>query len=100
MDKVSIKLPSWVAVAIDPKASDWLTLEKEIGIGATANDLLTALATTNPGFREAVFNPDTGVIIEQINVILNDKLLTYQEITQLKLTDGDILMLLPIYFGG
>ena len=100
MSIVKIKLPSWVAVAIDPKAKDWLTVEKESGENTTALELLMNFAKTNSGFRQAVFNPDSSVIIDQINVILNDRLLTYQEISELKLKDNDTIMLLPIYLGG
>ncbi len=100
MGRVRLKLPSWIATMLDEKASDWLTLEKEIEEDATISDLLTSLVATYPGFRQAVFNPDTGHLNDQINVVLNDKLLTFQEVTQTKLRDGDTIVLVPIYYGG
>ncbi len=100
MGRVRLKLPSWVAAMLDAKAPGWLTLEKEIEEDATISDLLTSLVATCPGFRQAVFNPDTGHLNDQINVVLNDKLLTFQEMTQTKLRDGDTIVLVPIYYGG
>lgn len=100
MAKVRVRLPSWIARMLDAKASGWLTLEKETGEGATVNDLLMGLVSSYPGFREAVFNPDTGGLNDQISVILNNKLLNFTEVSQTKLADGDTIVLLPLYYGG
>jgi len=100
MGRVRLELPSWVAAMLDAKVPGWLTLGKEIGEDATIDDLLSSLVVTYPGFRQAVFNPDTGHLNDQINVVLNDRLLTFQEVTQTKLRDGDTIVLVPIYFGG
>ena len=99
MGKVQIKLPSW-CVSINAKASSWITLERKIGKDTKPIDLLTKISMTNSNFRQSVYNPNAGIISEQIMVFLNSNLLTFQEMSQIKLTDGDILMLLPIYFGG
>ena len=100
MGRIRLKLPSWVAVMLDAKASGWLTLEKEIEEDTTISDLLSDLVVTYPGFRQAVFNPDTGHLNDQINVVLNDKLLNFREVTEKKLIDDDTIVLLPIYYGG
>lgn len=100
MSKIRLKLPSWVATMIDAKSSGWLTLEKETGKDTTVSDLLADLAVTCTGFRQAVYDPDTGLVNEQINVILNDNLLTFREVSETKLTDGDTVILIPLYYGG
>ncbi len=100
MGKVRLKLPSWIAAMLGKKESDWLTLEKEIEEDATVSDLLKSLVSTYPGFRQVVFNPDAGHLNDQLTVVLNDRLLTFQEVMQTKLADGDTIVLLPIYFGG
>ncbi len=98
---MQLKLPPWIAAALDAGASDWLTLEFEIKKGGTTIDaLLKDLVANYPGFRETVFNPDTGHLNEQINVVLNDRLLSFQEVMQNRLTDGDNIVLIPIYTGG
>jgi molybdopterin converting factor small subunit len=98
--KVRIRLPSHIARMLEPGTSGWLELEKEVGAETTVSELLSGLVLTHPGFRQWVFNPDVGVVNEQVNVVLNDELLTFAEISQTRLADGDTLGLLPIYSGG
>jgi molybdopterin converting factor small subunit len=100
MYKVELKLPSWVATSLDPKADGWLTVDKEVAPGTTVGRLLEEIAASSKDFRETVYNPAVGLVSEQINVLLNNTLLSYQEITQTKLNNGDSLLLLPVYFGG
>ncbi|MFH0846670.1 MAG: MoaD/ThiS family protein [Chloroflexota bacterium] len=100
MAKVKLRLPSWIARMLDAKATGWLTLEKEMKDSATVDNLLMNLVATYPGFREAVFNPDTGGLNDQISVILNNKLLTFKEVSETRLKDGDTIVLLPLYYGG
>ena len=100
VSKVKIKLPSWVAVIIEPKSSGWLTIEKPIGEDTTINDILLDFIEAYSGFRQAVFNPDTGLPTEQLNFVLNNHLLTYQEVLHTKLRDNDTVMFVPLYVGG
>lgn len=100
MPMVTLKLPSWIASKLGAKSSGWLTLEKEVAEGTTVNDFLMGMVAAYPGFREAVYNPDTGLPTEQVNFVLNDRLLTFREMTQIKLTNGDTIMLIPLYTGG
>ena len=100
MAKVRIRLPSHIARMLDPEASGWRELEKEIGEDTTVSELLSGLVLTCPGFRQLVFNTDVGLVNEQIHVVLNDELLTFAEISQTRLADSDTLSFLPIYSGG
>ncbi len=100
MSKVTLKLPSWIAAKIEAKSSGWLNLEKEVAEGATIIDVLMGLVAVYPGFREAVYNPDTGLPTEQLNFVLNNRLLTFREVSQIRLNDGDIILLIPLYYGG
>jgi molybdopterin converting factor small subunit len=75
-------------------------LEREIGAETTVGELLSALVLSYPGFRESAFNPDVGLINEQVNVVLNDQLLTYAEISETRLANNDTVTLLPMYSGG
>ena len=100
MIKIKLRLPSWIAANLKAESSGWLTLEKEVGEGSTISDCLTDMVVTYTGFREAVYNPEAGLISEQVSVVLNDRLLNFQEILQNKLSDGDIIVFLPIYYGG
>lgn len=100
MIKVRLRLSSWVAAKLEEKHSGWLTLEKEVEEDSTINELLAGLAMTYPGLGEAVYSPDTGLVDERINVALNDRLLDSREISRVKLSDGDTIILFPLSWGG
>ena len=100
MGKVQLKIPPFFAYIMDPRASDWFILEKELGKETTLFDLLTDLARSNSEFREVVFNPDKRTVSDQINIILNKTLLNFPGEIDTKLNDGDVVTLLPVYSGG
>ena len=100
MAKVRVRLPPHIAQTLDSNSSGWLVLEREITEKATVSNLLASLVVNYPGFRETVFNPDVGLVNEQIGVVLNEKLLTLEEISQTGLGENDIILLLPLYYGG
>ena len=100
MGKVQLKIPPFFAYIMDPGASDWFVLEREIGKETTICDLLTDLALSNSEFRAAVFNPDEGTVSDQIAVVINQNLLDIPREMDIKLNDGDVVTLLPVYAGG
>jgi molybdopterin converting factor small subunit len=100
MPAVSLKLPSWIAAKLGENASGWFSLDREITESTTIEGLLKEMVAAYPGFREVVYNPDTGLPTEQVNFVLNDRLLTYREVSQIKLAEGDVIMLIPLYTGG
>jgi len=100
MIKIKLRLSSWVAAKLGDEHSGWLTLEKEVGEGSTISDLLVGIVMTYPGLREAVYSPDTGLLDERINVALNDHFLNSREISRVKLSDGDTIILFPSHWGG
>jgi molybdopterin converting factor small subunit len=85
---------------MDPDTSDWFIIEKEIGKETTIRDFLTDLAANNSGFRDVVFNPDEGTVGDQIAIVINQKLLDIPREMDIKLNDGDVITLLPVYAGG
>jgi molybdopterin converting factor small subunit len=100
MIKIKLRLTSWVAAKLGDEHSGWLTLEQEVREGATVSDLLAGIVMTYPGLHEAVYNPDTGLVNEQVNVALNDQFLNSRDISYVKLSDGDSVMLFPSHWGG
>ena len=100
MGKVQIKIPPFFAYIMDPGASDWFVLEREIGKETTICDLLTDIALSNSEFRAAVFNPAEGTVSDRINIVLNQKLLNFPSEMDTKLSDGDVVTLLPMYSGS
>ncbi len=100
MGKVQLKFPHSFVGILNTQDSDLLILEKEIGEGATMGDLLTDLAFSYADFRKVVFDPDTGKVGDQVHVILNNCILQIPEVTEARLNNGDIVIILPVYSGG
>ena len=100
MAKVQLRIPPSLVSMVSKQATDWVTFEPEIGEGATIGDLLAKLAAGNQEFRKAVFDPARRRVNEEILVVLNDSLLPSLEVIQAKLSDGDSIMLLPVFSGG
>ena len=100
MGKVQLKVLPWIANLMNTQGSNWLTLDREIGKETTIGDLLADLALSYTDFRKVVFNPDIGKVNDQVMVILNGSLLQISNVTEAKLSDGDTILLLPVYSGG
>jgi molybdopterin converting factor small subunit len=100
MAKVQVKLPPHVAQMLNAKSSGWLVLEEETKDQTTVSSLLSSLIANYSGFRETVYNPEAGSLNEQIGVVLNEKLLTLDEISQTTLVENDSILILPLYYGG
>ena len=100
MAKVTLKVPPFFARVLNPESSDWFVLDRQIGEKTTLCDLLAELAISNIEFRNAVFNPDEGIINDGINIILNQKLLNSPLEINKKLNDGDVIVILPSLAGG
>ena len=100
MGKVRLKITPSLASIVNVISSDWVIIEKEIGEGATIGDLLTGLALDYSDFREVVFNPDTRQVGEEVMIVLNDTLQQLSQVAEVKLNDGDTIILLPVYSGG
>jgi hypothetical protein len=78
----------------------WFTFEKELEIGDTIGNLLAAAVSDHAGFRRKIFDPATYQLNSEILVILNDNLLQLPDVTQVKLNEGDTIVLLAIDIGG
>lgn len=100
MAKVQVRLPPHIAQMLNPESSAWMVLEEEIQDRKTVSCLLASLVANYPGFRETVYNPDAGVINEQIGIVLNDRLLTFEEISDTILKENDSITIIPLYYGG
>ena len=100
MAKVQVRIPPHVAKMLDAGSSGWLLLEQELNKPLTVSDLLSSLVMTYPGFRESVYNPSAGVINDQIGLILNDRMLTFEELSKTTLKDEDSITIVPLYYGG
>ena len=78
MGKVRLEISPSLAGVLNAEGSDWVILEKETGEWATIGDLLADLAFGHTDFRKAVFDPDTGKVGDQVMVVLNGSLCSFQ----------------------
>ncbi|MFH1639702.1 MAG: MoaD/ThiS family protein [Chloroflexota bacterium] len=100
MSSVQLRIPPFFACMIHPGTADWLIFEKEIGDATTVGDILTDLASKNHSFCERIFNPVAGTVSDQVDIVLNQKLLHFPGETDTRLNDGDVVILIPVYTGG
>jgi molybdopterin converting factor small subunit len=100
MGKVILKVPPFFASALDPESSGWFIVETAVAEKITIRELLTVIAGNNPGFRQAIFDPDEGNVHDQINIVVNQNFLPFPHALETKLIDGDIIILLPVLSGG
>ncbi len=80
--------------------NDWLIVERQINDGMTLGKALATLAQEYDGFERMIFDPGTGKISDDINVVLNNTMLISPKAYDVHLNDGDNIVLVPIYSGG
>lgn len=98
---IQIKInPSLASMASARQFNSWLTLDYQIDGNGTIGELLTRLTREHPDFTRVIFDPETGKISDEINVVHNQNLLISSEAGSVKLQEGDSILLLPIYTGG
>jgi hypothetical protein len=100
MARVTVKITPSLAGALNASACEWLLFEKDIADAATIGDLFKDMASTDHDFGTVIFNPQSGKLNDLVVVVLNNQLLQPSDIMEAKLSDGDALILLPVYLGG
>ena len=84
-------------VRVEMLQPERLVLEKEIEAGETVKDLLNEVANKNRKFVEAGFDIEQQKLTGEMAIVLNGKLLNALET---KISDGDVVILIPILAGG
>ncbi|MFC1534025.1 MoaD/ThiS family protein [Thermodesulfobacteriota bacterium] len=100
MGKVRLEVSPELAGVLDAEGSDWVILEKEDSEWAAIGDLLTDLASGHSDFRKEVYDPFTGRVGDGVLIVLNGSLLQPADVAEVKLKEGDIVLLLPVFAGG
>ena len=100
MIKIRLKITPSLASYFDTASSDWILLEKEVREGGSVQELLGGLASEYKAFRESIFDPDLGQILQRVMIVFNDRLLQFPEMKETPLKEGDSVILLPVYTGG
>ena len=89
---VEVKLPT----VLRPHADGAASVEAE---GETLGDLLSDLVTRYPGLEGQLVGED-GSIPKFVNVYLHDEDIRYLEALDTKISDGDVVSILPAVAGG
>jgi len=84
-------------VRVEMLQPERLVLEKEIKEGETVKDLLNEVANTNRKFVEAGFDFEKQILTGEMSIVLNGKLINALET---KISNGDVVILIPILAGG
>ncbi len=100
MNTVKLEVLPWLTEALGARPSEHLLMEEEVADGATVGDLLTKLAQRYPRFQKVAFAPGSQMLRDEISVIVNDRILELLQGLETKLSNGDVIVLLPAFSGG
>ncbi len=98
--KVFIEVTASFAWIFNVRNSDRFEFQKEIKEGSTIGSLLSNIASDYADADKVIFDEGTGQISGELLIVLNNNLLQLPESINVKLSDGDRIMLLPIETGG
>ena len=84
-------------VRVEMLRPERLVLEMEMKGGLTVKDLLNNVAPKHRKFVEAAFDFEKQKLTGEMAIVLNGHLLNALET---KITDGDVVVLIPILAGG
>lgn len=80
---------------------DHRSLELPFRAGMTMRDLFTGLARFGrPGFRDAIYDPDTGRMNEYLAVFVNSREIRSLNGLDTALSEGDTITIMPPMAGG
>lgn len=89
---VEVRIPTVFRKFTDGRSTDQVE-------AATVGDVIDALGSRYPGFREQVLT-DSGDLHRYVNVYVNDEDARYLDKLETKIEDGDVVSLLPSVAGG
>ena len=97
---VHVEILPWLSDRISAQHAGRLTLTQEVTEGATARQVLEALAADNQRFREVVFSDRSGRLAGHIMLLRNGRLIELAGGMEAELGPGDTLRLIPGFSGG
>lgn len=101
MGSVQIKInPSIVSMATATWFSAYLTVPYLLDGAATVGELLSNFTREHQEYTGIFFDAETGKISDNINVTLNRNMLVSSQADKVRIKDGDIILIMPIYEGG
>ena len=100
MIKVRLKAIPSLSGLFNGSGSEWIVLEREMADGSSIADLLVDVGKSYSDFRKIAFDPETGRVNDQLEVVHNDEILLSPDVREIELKDADVIILVPTYDGG
>jgi sulfur carrier protein ThiS len=100
MYTIKLQLYSWISSSLGVEEHGGNILKKKVPEGTTLRDLLTELANSNPEFCKLVFDPGTGKMNDEVVIMLNSRLVQFNNTADTKISDKDTITLSPVLVGG
>jgi len=77
-----------------------IILQEPIEEGETLRSVLNRLAERVPQFKETIFDPMTQSISDEVALVINDRFQSLSLGLEIKMQDGDRILLFPYLAGG
>ena len=100
MSQVNLKLHCWLSQDVNADANAYEENLVRISEGETLLAMIRRLSGKSEFFKKEIFNEKTQMVREELIVLLNDRLVNIYESTEAILKDGDVVVILPIIYGG
>lgn len=100
MGTVRLVIRPWLSMVLGSDGSRIILLDEETNGNATVGGVLLGVAARSKAFGDAVFDPKKENLSGRISIALNDRLLGQRRDLDIRVKDGDILMLFPTIEGG
>ncbi len=91
---------SWISGLLGEESSLGNIVKQEVKSPTTLGGFFAGLAEKYPEFRKYVLDPSTGVMNDEVVIILNNKLVQYSDAKDTPLSDQDTITLSPVLVGG
>ena len=100
MGKFRLEIRPWLSTAIDPEETGPIVLEQETVNDVTLGSVLRKLGSEHPTFDKLFFNPDEKVPNNTVAIVKNGMILQSLKELDVRLADGDSIILMGFLDGG
>ena len=100
INTIHLQTYSWITKTLGIQDSISHTFEKKVEAGTSLSAIFSDMAREYPEFGKAVFNSDTGILSDQVVLIINQRLARFDQVKATPLNDKDEISLVPIFIGG
>lgn len=100
MGIVRLVIRPWLSTVMGSDGSRPILLDEETNGNNTVGGVLLGVSLRSKAFGDAVFDAGKENLSGRVSIALNDRLLGQRKDLNIRVKDGDILMLFPTIEGG